>query len=525
MLRRPAPTSLRRLSAAALAAALALLGAGDLAPAAVPPTAAPDTVNLMAAATVGSSNGEIAFVRMVAPGDSEIYAMDADGTGVTRLTTSPGEDADPAWSPGGTKIAFTSDRGGNEDVYVMSADGTGVRQLTNSPGADSDPAWSPDGRRIAFTSDRDGDQEVYVMNADGSGETDLTNSPLITASTAPGARTFGNDSQPAWSPDGTRIAFTSDRDLNDEIYAMNADGTGQVDLTSAPDAEDEAPSFSPDGKTIAFQSSQRDAGDGIYVMNADGTGVRSYADADVADEEPDFSPDGARIVYSGPFGVDGDGIYAMDADGTGATLVSTSPLGDSSPDWQRCTTCAAGAPGAPAAGPVSDGFGGTVPILPGGLGALLRPGGAASGAARGGRVAVAARAVSVLAGDRLRVRSTDSSRVRVTVRLLGIAAPSPRRCGGGASRRALARLAPRGRRLWLVIRAGARPDAAGRLAALVATASGKQLQVAQLQAGWAAMTRSKAGLTSGVRRTFAAAQRRARAHRRGVWSLCGGRFR
>src|SRR5438034_1336226 len=84
-------------------------------------------------------------------------------------------------------------------------------------------------------------------------------------------------------------------------------------------------------------------------------------------------------------------------------------------------------------------------------------------------------------GDGIRVRSTDSSRVRVTVRLLGIAAPSPRRCGGGASRRALARLAPPGRRLWLVIRAGARPDAASRLAALVATASGKQLQVAQLQ--------------------------------------------
>src|SRR5206468_7283730 len=178
---------------------------------------------------------EIAFVRTVAPGDSEIYAMNADASGVTRLTTSPGEDADPAWSPGGTKLAFTSDRAGNEDVYVMDPDGTGVRRLTDSPGADADPAWSPDGKRIAFTSDRDGDQEVYVMNADGTGEADLTNSPAITVSAAPGARTFGNDSAPAWSPDGRRIAFTSDRDLNIEIYAMNADGTGQVDLTNAPD--------------------------------------------------------------------------------------------------------------------------------------------------------------------------------------------------------------------------------------------------------------------------------------------------
>ncbi|HEY3021582.1 MAG TPA: DPP IV N-terminal domain-containing protein [Solirubrobacteraceae bacterium] len=504
MTRRPAQISVP----AALLAAFALLGAADRTPAAVPGT-----------------NGKIAFVRTVAPGDTEIYAMAADGGGVARLTTSPGEDADPAWSPGGTKLAFTSDRAGNEDVYVMNADGGGVRRLTDSPGDDADPAWSPDGRRIAFTSDRDGDQEVYVMNADGTGEADLTNSPAITPSAAPGARTFGNDSAPAWSPDGTRIAFTSDRDGDDEIYAMNADGAGQVDLTDAPDAQDEAPAFSPDGKAIAFQSSQRDAGDGIYVMNADGSAVRSLADADVADEEPAFSPDGTLIVYSAPFGVDGDGVYAMGADGSSPTLLSASRLGDSSPDWQRCTTCSAGSP-APGGAPASDGFGGTVPVLPGGLAALLRPGGGTTGSAQaGGRVAVAVRVVSVLAGDAIRVAATDRSRVRVTVRLLGIQAPAPRRCGGAASRRALARLAPRGRRLSLVVRAGARRDAAGRLAALVATASGKQLQVAQLQAGWARTRRSDAGLTTGVKRAFAAAQRRARAQRRGVWSLCGGRFR
>src|SRR5207253_8616236 len=106
----------------------------------------------------------------------------------------------------------------------------------------------------------------------------------------------------------------------------------------------------------------------------------------------------AQIVYSAPFGVDGDGIYAMGADGTGATLLSSSPLGDASPDWQRCTTCAAGGVGAPGsgAGPVSDGFGGAVPVLPGGLGALLRPGGATGAARRGGRVAVPARAMSVM---------------------------------------------------------------------------------------------------------------------------------
>src|SRR5258705_12454499 len=87
-------------------------------------------------------NGRIAFVR-----GADIYAMNPDGTGVAALTAGAGQNNDPAWSPGGTRLAFTSDRAGSEDIYVMDADGTGVRRLTDSAAAGSDPARSPDGRR------------------------------------------------------------------------------------------------------------------------------------------------------------------------------------------------------------------------------------------------------------------------------------------------------------------------------------------------------------------------------------------
>jgi Tol biopolymer transport system component len=101
--------------------------------------------------------------------DGEVYVMNADGTAPTRLTNNTAIDEQPAWSPDGAKIAFTSDRAGskNLDIYVMDADGTAPARLTVTRGLDADPAWSPDGTKIAFISYRDGNSEIYVMNANG----------------------------------------------------------------------------------------------------------------------------------------------------------------------------------------------------------------------------------------------------------------------------------------------------------------------------------------------------------------------
>ncbi len=97
--------------------------------------------------------------------NDEIYVMNVDGSGQTRLTNNSAIDARPAWSPDGKRISFQSTRDGNVEIYVMNADGSGQTRLTNNSAIDARPAWSPDGKHIAFQSLRDGDLEIYVMNA------------------------------------------------------------------------------------------------------------------------------------------------------------------------------------------------------------------------------------------------------------------------------------------------------------------------------------------------------------------------
>jgi Tol biopolymer transport system component len=199
------------------------------------------------------------------------------------------EEARPAQAafPGENgKIVFTSDRikgagvnnpDGDHEIFTMNKDGSGVTQLTFNAQKqhDEEPAVSPDGKKIAFTSERDGNREIYVMNAkDGSGQTRLTWEPT-------------DDRDPTWSSDGTKIAFTSERDGNNEIYSMDANGALQTNLTKNP-ATDEGPAFSPDGKKIAF-TSDRDVNNEIYVMNAkDGSKQKNRTNNGTRDEDSDW---------------------------------------------------------------------------------------------------------------------------------------------------------------------------------------------------------------------------------------------
>jgi Tol biopolymer transport system component len=165
----------------------------------------------------------IAYVDQVAGSGGQVFLVNADGTGLRRFTDG-GTNIGVAWSPDGSKIAFSTFGGSGYDLFVKDVTGSSVAQLTTTAGAtDRFPSWSPDGTRIAFVSDRDGNEEIYVMKADGSGQTRLTNDP-------------GVDYAPTWSPDGSKIAFHSDRSGTLQVYVMNADGSGLTQVTNDPTA-------------------------------------------------------------------------------------------------------------------------------------------------------------------------------------------------------------------------------------------------------------------------------------------------
>ncbi len=258
-------------------------------------------------------------------GNGEIYVMNADGSGQTRLTNNTALDLEPSFSADGTKIAFTSYRDGNGEIYVMNADGSGQTRLTNNTAEDNQPSFSADGTKIAFTSRRDGNsgiyREIYVMNADGSGQTRLTSNA-------------DEDSQPSFGADGTKIAFTSYRDGNGgEIYVMNADGSDQTRLTNDT-AEDIQPSLSADGTKIAFASYRDGTALEIYVMTADGSGQTRLTNNTATDNQPSFSADGTKIAFISNRDLNFE-IYVMNADGTAQTRLTNHSQGDSDPSISR----------------------------------------------------------------------------------------------------------------------------------------------------------------------------------------------
>ena len=218
------------------------------------------------------------------------------------------------------RIAFMSNRDGPLEIYVMNANGSGQTNLTNNGVQDLAPAWSPDGSKIAFGSGVL-TWEVFVMNADGTGRTNLSNNAAAI------------DSGPVWSPDGSKIAFNSDRDGNFSIYVMNADGTGQTRFTNNG-AENYVGSWSPDGSKIAFASTAGsiDGNFSIYVKNADGTGQHRLTSTAADDYLPAWSPDGSQIAFTSDR--DGnDNIYVMNANGTGQTRLTNHSGQDYEPAW------------------------------------------------------------------------------------------------------------------------------------------------------------------------------------------------
>jgi hypothetical protein len=217
----------------------------------------------------------IAFQQDSGP-NPEIWTALAGGTDQRRLTNNSDPDHHPAWSPDGTKIVFASDRAAGtalSDLYVMNADGTGQVAITNTPAVDEDfPAWSPDGKKIAFS--RDGD--IATVTPDG------TWLGLLTA-------TERFEIEPDWSPSGAQLVYRAGINADDEIFTMYADGSGVTNLTNSGSTVEERPVWSPAGDKIAFVKGAFSSAE-VWTMNPNGTGQTRLTTNTFLDVQPSWQP-------------------------------------------------------------------------------------------------------------------------------------------------------------------------------------------------------------------------------------------
>ncbi|MFG0260139.1 MAG: TolB family protein, partial [Phycisphaerales bacterium JB041] len=229
------------------------------------------------------------------------------------------------------RIAFGSERDGNKAIYIMTlADGTTTR-LTHGDAADKSPSWSPEGTRIAFVSERDSPRgELYTMNTDGSNITRLTNNDRY-------------EEVPSWSRDGRYLAFGAlaqtehEEDQTLQIFTLDLATLTERQLTSLP-GHNSAPRFSPDGTRIAFYGTVGEdfAGTDIYTIAPDGTNLTNLTSDAEPDWQPEFSADGSRIIFCRGPGNPLD-IYVMNADGSNRQRINNTPGRDEQPHWRPPT--------------------------------------------------------------------------------------------------------------------------------------------------------------------------------------------
>lgn len=285
---------------------------------------------------------KVAFTKVLNPanpfGTAEIYVMGPDGNNQRRLTDNDAGEAYASWSPDGMTLVFDSNRSrapeepmNTSDLFLMSADGSDQRYLARGSSA----TWSPDGKKVAFHRSASGlglpirpepgaptsDSDIFAINVDGTGLMNLTSSPAI-------------DDDADWSPSGRSIVFTSNREhAIPEVYVMNADGTGESQRLTNNEADERAPAWSPDGRRIAFMSQDPGPGYQIYVMNADGSGRRRVTQHELGGFTPSWSPDGLQIMFHRY--VQGIQLFTIDADGTNERQVTFLPNLNLFPNWRQ----------------------------------------------------------------------------------------------------------------------------------------------------------------------------------------------
>jgi Tol biopolymer transport system component len=287
---------------------------GNLAHPASPRAGSPEPSSTVAVLPGGPGAIDLTSLsgRIVFDNVRDVWSINADGTGLRRLTRSPWPEFDPLLSPDGRVIVYRSEPHDHPELWVMNADGTGQHRLIRDGGF---PAWSPDGSMIAYApgGGPSGRSWIAIMNPDGSGKRRLPHT------------NYGE--YPAWSPDGKRIAFNSNLSGEARMYIVDVDGSRVVDLSAV--GEGGRVAWSPDGRSILFSSNRDHPGNSrdIYVMRPDGSGVRRLTRA--GGETPAWSPDGRYIVFTW------GGLFVMRADGSGVTSLLVEGVGEASfPDWR-----------------------------------------------------------------------------------------------------------------------------------------------------------------------------------------------
>ena len=302
-------------------------------------------------------------------GNPELYIIGSDGSGVLRLTDTPAEELSPVWSPARDAIAFIRIDGDRTTFLAIDADGTNERLLAETDvlfSRLSDAAWSPDGSQLLLQLAQNGETNLFLVNTDGSGQEVLSENAelfvpswapdgeriLIQAGLAPAPRLFSvapdgtdqldltEDARLAiWSPDASQIAFVSNRDDNSEIYVMNADGSGLVNVSQSAGLDSDPIAWSPDGSRLAFFSF-RDGRAQVLAVNSDGSGLTIVASPSGSTvsrvDQIMWSPDGSHIAFAAAIGGlnEVSDILVVSADGTGIlNLTNSNTLTETLVGW------------------------------------------------------------------------------------------------------------------------------------------------------------------------------------------------
>ncbi|MGB8213328.1 MAG: hypothetical protein WCE68_07190 [Anaerolineales bacterium] len=282
----------------------------------------------------------LAFSLVIGQLKSRSTKNPAAGSTVTAGPTATALPTTTVVPSSGRLIAFVSEQAGNSDIYVMKADGSGVADLTNDPAYYSDPVWSPDGTKIAFESNRNGNLDIFVMDPDGSGLTQLTHGPsnhILGASPSP--QRFGAKVPDVWSPDSRQILFSGDGTGRWVLSAMNADGSGAAQLIQPDDPPAQAAFWSPSGRQVAYTSQTGNGWMQIVAVNVDGTNRRVMATGDPARSNAAWNSGGIiawskdeQSIYYEYQTEDGSSWYIMKTTADGANTARIIASGSGIPE-------------------------------------------------------------------------------------------------------------------------------------------------------------------------------------------------